>query len=101
MPSQRGRTAVVTGPGGLGYETALGLARAGVEVILAGRNPAKGAEATARIRAEVPQAKVDFELLDLASHASVREFAPRLGNSRAREGRARAGPACDTGQPAG
>jgi NAD(P)-dependent dehydrogenase (short-subunit alcohol dehydrogenase family) len=29
IPSQAGRSAVVTGPGGLGYETGLALARRG------------------------------------------------------------------------
>ena len=37
IPPQRGRIAVVTGTGGLGYEHALSLARAGATVILAGR----------------------------------------------------------------
>ncbi|ODT69603.1 MAG: short chain dehydrogenase [Pelagibacterium sp. SCN 63-23] len=78
MPSQEGRLAVVTGPSGLGYEDALALARAGAEVIIAGRNPAKGAESVSRIRADVPGAKVGFEVLDLASLKSVAAFAERL-----------------------
>lgn len=82
MPSQRDRSAVVTGTGGLGFETALALARAGGEVIVAGRNANKGAEAVARIRREVPSATVRFEPLDLASLKSVAEFAERLRNQR-------------------
>lgn len=78
IPSQSGRLAVVTGTGGLGYEDALALARAGGEVIVAGRNPQKGAEAVAKIRSEAPSAKVRFEALDLASLASVAAFAARL-----------------------
>ncbi len=81
IPSQSGRLAVVTGTGGLGYEDALALARAGAEVIVAGRNPQKGTEAVARIRGEVPSAKVRFEALDLASLASVAAFAARLRRS--------------------
>lgn len=81
IPSQSGRLAVVTGTGGLGYEDALALARAGAEVIVAGRNPQKGAEAVAKIRSEVPSAKVSFEALDLASLASVAAFAARLRRS--------------------
>jgi NAD(P)-dependent dehydrogenase (short-subunit alcohol dehydrogenase family) len=84
IPSQRGRTAVVTGTGGLGYETALALAQAGGEVILAGRNPAKGSEAITQIRAQVPQANIAFEELDLASLASVEDFAVRLGKACSR-----------------
>ena len=44
IPSQLGRSAVVTGAtGGLGYETALALAKAGAEVVLTGRDDRKGA----------------------------------------------------------
>ena len=78
-PSQEGRTAVVTGAaGGLGYETALGLARRGARVILAGRNAAKGEAALRRILALVPGARVFVEDLDLARLASVRAFADRI-----------------------
>ena len=39
IPSQLGRSAVITGAtGGLGYETALALAGVGAEVILTGRD---------------------------------------------------------------
>ena len=78
MPSQKGRSAVITGTGGLGLEDALALARTGGEIILAGRNPRKGADAVARIRAEVPSAKVLFEQVDLASLQSIADFAARL-----------------------
>lgn len=82
MPPQRGRSAVITGAGGLGYETALGLAQSGAEVILAGRNPDKGAQALAQIRAAAPDANLAFEVLDLASLASIEAFAGRLAQSR-------------------
>ncbi len=82
MPSQKGRSAVITGTGGLGLEDALELARTGGEVILAGRNPQKGAEAVARIQAEVPSAKVRFEQVDLASLKSIADFATRLTGQR-------------------
>lgn len=42
-----GRTAVITGTGGLGLEDAFALAQAGAHVIIAGRNPAKGKAARA------------------------------------------------------
>lgn len=82
IPSQRGRTAVVTGTGGLGYEDALALAGAGADVIIAGRNPAKGADAVTAIRAAVPDAKVRFAELDLASLGSVAAFAARLADEQ-------------------
>ena len=77
--SQRGRLAIVTGAtGGLGYETALALAGAGAEVVLAGRNEARGVDALARLRAAHPESTVRFERLDLASLASVAAFADKL-----------------------
>jgi NAD(P)-dependent dehydrogenase (short-subunit alcohol dehydrogenase family) len=80
IPSQLGRTAVVTGAtSGLGYETALALAKAGAEVILTGRDGRKGHSAIERISSEVIGAKVSYEHLDLASLASVADFAQRMG----------------------
>jgi NAD(P)-dependent dehydrogenase (short-subunit alcohol dehydrogenase family) len=79
IPSQLGRLAIVTGAtGGLGYETALALAKAGAEVVLTGRDDRKGASAIEKIGREVPDAKVAYERLDLASLASVADFAQRM-----------------------
>ncbi|MBN8638515.1 MAG: SDR family oxidoreductase [Anaerolineae bacterium] len=78
IPNQQGRLVVVTGTGGLGYEDAVALTRAGADVIIAGRNPAKGAEAVGKIRAENPRASVRFEVLDLANLASVAAFGQRM-----------------------
>lgn len=82
IPPLGGRSALITGAGGLGFETALALARAGGDVILAGRNAAKGLEAIAAIRAQVPAATVGFELVDLASLASIQAFGDRLNGER-------------------
>ena len=79
IPSQVGRTAVVTGAtGALGYEAALALARAGAEVILSGRDAGKGQSAIERIGRDAIGAKVSYEYLDLANLASVTEFADRI-----------------------
>lgn len=78
MPRQDGRTAVVTGTGGLGFQVALALSRAGAAVVIAGRDPHKGADAVSRIKSHVPMADIRFELLDLASLASIAHFAQRL-----------------------
>lgn len=68
--------AVVTGAtGGLGLEVAAAMVQAGHEVVLTGRNPAKGQAALARIAASKPAGKVSFVALDMASLASVRAFA--------------------------
>src|SRR3954463_10032403 len=59
IPSQSGKLALVTGgTGGLGFETARALARAGAEVVLTGRNDAKGNEAVVKIRQQSASVKV-------------------------------------------
>ena len=79
IPSQAGRFAIVTGAtGGIGYETALELVRAGADVVVASRSEAKGAAAIARIRAVLPGGSVSFEVLDLASLDSVAGLAERM-----------------------
>jgi NAD(P)-dependent dehydrogenase (short-subunit alcohol dehydrogenase family) len=79
IPPQSSKLAVVTGAtGGLGYETALALAQAGAEVLVTGRNAEKGRIAIDRIKRAVPSAKVRFEMLDLASLASIRAFATKI-----------------------
>jgi len=79
IPDQTGKLAVVTGStGGTGFETALELARKGAEVVIAARNPTKGADAIRRIRRALPGASVRFEPLDLARQASVTAFADRI-----------------------
>src|SRR5882762_10443595 len=75
IPSQLGKTAVVTGAtGGLGYETALALAKAGAEVILTGRDDQKGQSAIEKIGREVIGAKLSYEHLDLTSLQSIADF---------------------------
>ena len=79
IPSQLGRLAVITGAtGGLGYETALALAKAGAEVVLTGRDDRKGASAIEKISREVPDANTSYESLDLASLQSIADFAQRM-----------------------
>jgi NAD(P)-dependent dehydrogenase (short-subunit alcohol dehydrogenase family) len=79
MPRQTGRLVIVTGANsGLGYETALELARAGANVIVASRSVAKGQAAVEKIKAQIPGAIVIFEPLDLASLVSVAAFAERM-----------------------
>lgn len=77
-----GQTAVVTGPthGGIGYETALELARHGARVVLAGRSPAKLADAAARIGATVPEADLEQVVLDLSDLGSVRKAAAAIAD---------------------
>jgi NAD(P)-dependent dehydrogenase (short-subunit alcohol dehydrogenase family) len=79
IPDQTGRVAVVTGANsGLGYATALELARAGASVVLACRDTAKGERAQAAIRQAAPAADTQLAELDLADLGSVRAFAANL-----------------------
>jgi NAD(P)-dependent dehydrogenase (short-subunit alcohol dehydrogenase family) len=82
VPSQKGRTALITGTSGLGLQTAIALTRAGATVIIAGRNDARGAEAVAAVRSAVSGAAVSFELVDLADLASIRALGSRLRDQR-------------------
>lgn len=76
IPDQSGRIAIVTGANtGIGYETALELARKGAHVVLACRSEARGREAAAEIGREVPGAATEVMRLDLADLDSVRQFA--------------------------
>ncbi|GAA3023828.1 oxidoreductase [Actinokineospora globicatena] len=76
IPALDGRTFIVTGGNsGLGFETCRALAAKGAQVVLAARDPEKGAEAVERIRAEHPDATVETRVLDLADLDSVEVFA--------------------------
>jgi NAD(P)-dependent dehydrogenase (short-subunit alcohol dehydrogenase family) len=62
----------------VGYETALALATAGADVVIADRNEAQAHWAVGRIRAVAPAALVRFERVDLAEINSIAAFAERL-----------------------
>jgi NAD(P)-dependent dehydrogenase (short-subunit alcohol dehydrogenase family) len=72
-----GKVVVVTGGNsGIGKEAAIGIARAGAQVVVAARNPVKAAAAVAEIeQAADAKGRVETMPLDLASLASVRSFA--------------------------
>lgn len=74
MPGQAGRRALITGGNsGIGFFTALELARKGATVVLGCRDAGRGELAAGRIREQVPGAAVEVLGLDLASLRSVRE----------------------------
>ena len=82
IPDLSTRVTVVTGAnGGLGLETAKAFAAKGAHVVMAVRDQAKAARASARIREATPDAALELVELDLASQASVtraaREIAER------------------------
>lgn len=76
IEDQTGRVAIVTGANtGIGYITALELARKGATVIVAGRSEQRCREAVERIEAEQIDGDTVFMPLDLASMESIRAFA--------------------------
>jgi NAD(P)-dependent dehydrogenase (short-subunit alcohol dehydrogenase family) len=84
VPDLRGKLAVVTGANsGLGFGLAGRLAAAGAEVVMAVRNREKGEAARTELLAANPEARLRIERIDLASLASVAEFAA----ARVAEGR--------------
>jgi NAD(P)-dependent dehydrogenase (short-subunit alcohol dehydrogenase family) len=82
IPSQIGRRALISGANsGIGWHTALELARRGAEVVIAARSMEKAEDAAARIRKIVPAASLVSSVLDLADLSSVRAFAARFANT--------------------
>lgn len=73
------KTALVTGGNaGIGKETARALVQQGYEVIIAARDQAKGDAVVQSIRAETPEARIEFWPLDLSRPAAVIAFAQQL-----------------------
>ena len=74
-----GKLCVVTGAtDGIGRVTARALAERGAEVVLVGRNAAKGAEVCKAIHRSSRNDRVRFEQADLSSQAEIRALAGRL-----------------------
>ena len=79
IPSQSGRTALVTGANsGLGLQTATALAGAGATVLMGCRNAAKAEEAMDRILDAHPGADVEIVALDLSDLSSVESAAAEV-----------------------
>lgn len=76
IPSQKGRIAIITGANtGLGFETALELAKKDITVIMACRDLDKASKAKNEILSQVPVATVEVMELDLSKLSSVSAFA--------------------------
>lgn len=75
-----GKTAIVTGGNtGLGYEAASQLLDLKLSHLILGcRSLERGEAASAKLRLQRPEAKVEVWLLDMASYESVRAFAQRV-----------------------
>lgn len=82
MPDQTGRLALVTGANsGLGYESALALARRCAHVVMGVRSLEKGRAACERLLKQAPGASLELLELDLASLTSVRAAAAAFNAS--------------------
>ena len=76
IPNMTGKTAIVTGGNsGVGFETAIELARHGATTIIACRSTSRGEWALRRIREFVHVSQVELMHLDLGDLASVGAFA--------------------------
>ncbi|KAI1113851.1 NAD(P)-binding protein [Nemania sp. NC0429] len=75
-----GKTAIVTGGNtGLGYEAASQLLDLKLSRLILGcRSLERGEAASAKLRQQRPEAKIEVWLLDMASYESVRAFAQRV-----------------------
>lgn len=82
LPDLTGKTAVITGPSlnGVGFHTALEMARVGAQVVLAGRTWSKLDAAEAAIRAEVSGARTEKVAIDLSDLTSVRAGAAAIAD---------------------
>lgn len=79
IPDLHGTLAVVTGASdGIGLVIATRLARAGAEVVMPVRSPAKGERAAEQVRRAAPGAEVSTRALDLSSLESVAALVDEL-----------------------
>lgn len=83
--NHKGKIAIVTGANsGIGYETALGLAKEGMTVILACRNPESGAAAKKDILKSAADAHIEVMRIDTSSLKSVKTFADEFTKTYSR-----------------
>ncbi len=69
------KTTIVTGANsGIGYETAVGMAKAGFHVVMACRSQERGEQALHKIAETVSDASLEVMLLDLSDSSSIRGF---------------------------
>lgn len=79
LKTQAGKYFLVTGANtGLGFETALELAKKDAHVMLAGRNEQKLNEAKDQILAQIPTAHLEIGVVNLGSISSIKAFVDKF-----------------------
>ncbi len=79
LKDQKGKVILITGANtGLGFQTALELAKKNAFVIMAGRNTDKINQAILDIKKEMPTAKLEAGIVDLSDLNSVKTFAESI-----------------------
>ena len=79
MNSQAGRTVVVTGgTGGIGFQSALGIAKTGARLLITGRNRERGEAAVRRIIDETDNDDVELVVGDVSSIEGIDALASAL-----------------------
>ena len=80
--SMQGKTVLITGgTGGIGKETAIGLAKMGAHVVVVGRDRVRGEAGVADIKAASGTTNVDLLLADMSSQADIRRLAADVADT--------------------
>jgi len=75
----RGKTCVITGAtSGIGLSAAVALAERGADVVLVGRDQARGQAALARVRSAAPSVRATLHYADLLRQAEIRRLGAEL-----------------------
>ncbi|CDZ96748.1 short-chain dehydrogenase [Phaffia rhodozyma] len=84
-PNLQGRTAIVTGGAlGIGYEVSRAFAKAGARTIMINRKEEQGDEAIAKIKAEVPEAIIEWVHCDLGDLKETKQVFEKLAKEEDR-----------------
>lgn len=82
IPNLDGKVAIVTGANsGTGYGITYHLAKNNCKVIMASRNKTRLEEAKERLLKDLPNAKLELEVLDITDMTSVKDFSNRIKNN--------------------
>lgn len=82
IPNLDGKIAIVTGANsGTGYGITYHLAKHNCKVIMASRNETKLLDAKQRLINDIPDAKLEIEIVDLTSLSSIQQFCVRINSN--------------------